>query len=289
MPIGWGLNVHKTKIPRRNLLFLAFFLFILVFILPPADPYSATPGIDLASETKLPPAAFPAQYGEIIFQSNEKNPNQVYVIGMSHRDTFTKTNGNYTSLSQAEVYMIADWLYHNKGVRLLLPEGFFKSKSAEVKEINKKIQAGLKAKNSCADLADFQLLRERLADNHTFTNAEMLLKESHSIHLRQVEDWPIYDAVSKVLLKVVRDGPACDISLLKELDYLQERRVAGMLQRMPDVINDSFQRKDISEKKAIFTIGMMHVFHIIKYLNENKIAIQPPESGSTKREDYGRK
>ena len=39
----------------------------------------------------------PAQYGEIIFRCNEKSPKQIFIIGMSHRDSFTRDNGSQTS------------------------------------------------------------------------------------------------------------------------------------------------------------------------------------------------
>lgn len=276
-------ETFPRKAIRRTGRALGSFLFLL-FLLFPAAPYTGSR--TQAASLTAGGSTFPAQYGEIIFRSNEKSPNQLFIIGMSHRDTFTRANGKQTSTVQAEVVKIGEWLFHNEGLQLILPEGFFKSKSVEVKEADNKIRTGLEAESGCLDLADFEKLRERLSDDHLFVNAEMLLKQSHSMRLRQVEDWPVYEAVSQALLKVVNGGPLCDISLIKELDYLQERRVASMLQKIPDVVNAEFQGKHVQAKKAIFTIGMMHVFHIIKYLNENTIFIRPPEDGSTKREDY---
>ena len=84
----------------------------------------------------------PPQYGRVIYQLNEKSPNQVFIIGLSHRDTLTCLNGDNTSKVQAEVYKIGDWLIHNQGLELLLPEGFFKSTSTKMEK--KDISAAIK-------------------------------------------------------------------------------------------------------------------------------------------------
>jgi hypothetical protein len=202
---------------------------------------------------------------------------------MSHRDSFTRGNGNETAKVQAEVFKIGDWLIHNEGVQLLLPEGFFKNRKAETREIDKKIEVELKKKSSCEELdkelADFVVLQARLADEATFTNAEILLKASHLVRVQQVEDWGLYDAARKELLKLVTSGKdTCDYSSLPELDYLQERRLAAMLQNIPGVVDDEFRHGYIQGRKAIFTIGMMHVHTIIKYLTENRITVRSPRS-----------
>jgi hypothetical protein len=69
----------------------------------------------------------PVEYGEVIYRFNEKSPNQVFIIGISHRDALTCLNGDNTSKVQAQIYRIGDWLIHSQGLELLLPEGFFKS------------------------------------------------------------------------------------------------------------------------------------------------------------------
>jgi hypothetical protein len=60
------------------------------------------------------------------------------------------------------------------------------------------------------------------------------------------------------------------------LDYLQEKRVAAMLQKIPGVVDEEFQHSNIKSKLALFTIGISHVPQIIKYLNNNKIEIHNP-------------
>ena len=260
-----------------------FFLFL--FLLISADALAQS--VPSSPQSGQPRATLPAQYGEVIFRYNENSPKQVFVIGMTHRDTLTRGNASQTSRVQAEVYKIGDWLIHNGGLQLLLPEGFFKTKTTEVRNVNERIKTGLENKNACLDLADFKTLQAKLADDQIFVNAEMLLKESHPMRLQQVEDWALYESVSRSLLKLASsDKNSCDVSLVPELDYLQEKRLAAMLQRIPEVVGDEFQHKEIKEKKAIFTIGVMHVHTIMKYLIDKKIAIHSPSSDSKRGQDY---
>jgi hypothetical protein len=225
----------------------------------------------------------PPQYGRVIYQLNEKSPNQVFIIGLSHRDTLTCFNGDNTSKVQAEVYKIGDWLIHNQGLELLLPEGFFKSTSTKME---KKDISAAGTPNSCA-LLDIKLLEERLSDNKAYVNAEMLLKETHPLRLRQVEDKELYDAVRSDLVKLIScRSDSGDYSLLKsKLDYLQEKRTAAMLQKIPEIIDNEFQQGSIKSRKAILTVGMYHLHEIIRYLNENRITIHAPLPASNETKD----
>ncbi len=253
----------------RKLLFLVFILFSFLLSVP------------LHAETDL---KIPVEYGEVIYQFNEKSPKQIFIIGISHRDSLTCFNGDKTPRVQTEVYKIGDWLIHNQPLELLLPEGFFKSTSTK---IEKKNVNAPEREISCNSL-DMKVLEERLSDNKTYVNAEMLLKENHRLRLRQVEDKGLYDAVRASLIKLAdcRDDSR-DYPLLKSnLDYLQEKRTAAMLQKIPEIVEDEFRQGDIKSKKAIFTIGLSHVHKIIGYLNENRIRIYSPLSASRGREAY---
>ena len=226
----------------------------------------------------------PAEYGQIVYQFNEKSPNQIFIIGISHRDALTCLNGDNTSRVQAEIYKIGDWLIHTQGLELLLPEGFFRSASTEIQKEN--INAPERG-NGCSSL-NMKALEKRLSDNKIYVNAEMLLKENHPLRLRQIEDKDLYEAVRNHLFKLAscRDGSG-DHSLLKsELEYLQEKRTAAMLQKIPQMVNDEFRQGNIEYRKAIFTIGMFHLHHIITYLNEQRIKIHAPPLASNGREDY---
>ncbi len=241
--------------------------------------FSIVPSIAVSYSSQIPP-----EYGQVIYWSNEKSPNQLFVIGLSHRDTLTRLNGNRTSKVQAEVYQIGDWLIHHQGVELLLPEGFFASKTVKL-EVNK-IKAGLE-KSKCIGLPEMRTIEERLADNQTYVNAEMLLNEYHQLKLKQVEDEKFYVAVRQRILKLVNTGSgSCDYLAVKsDLDYQQDRRTAALLQRIPGIVDEEFQKGNVKAKKAIFTIGMAHIHKIIEYLNERQIKISSPLPTSNKGED----
>lgn len=218
----------------------------------------------------------PAEYGEIIYRFNEKSPNQIFIIGISHRDALTCLNGDNTSRVQAEIYKIGDSLIHNQGLELVLPEGFFKNPPAKIEKKN--INAPERI-SSCASL-DLEALEKRLSDNKIYINAEMLLKENHSLRLQQIEDKDLYKAVRNHLLKLAscRDDSRDYSRLKSEIDYLQEKRTAAMLQKIPQIVNDEFGQGNIRNKKAIFTIGMFHLHEIIRYLTEKRIKIYAPLS-----------
>jgi pSer/pThr/pTyr-binding forkhead associated (FHA) protein len=252
----------------------------LLFIILTALPFllSIPPSI---AETDL---VVPPQYGEVIYRFNEKGPNQIFIIGISHRDALTCLNGDQTSRVQAEVYKIGDWLIHNQNLELLLPEGFFKNTSTKIEKKNIKT---LEKEPICPSL-DMKVLEQRLSDNKTYVNAEMLLKESHLLlRLRQVEDKKLYDEVRDSLFKLVSGRKDLgDDSLQKsELDYLQAKRTAAMLQKIPQIVNEEFQQGNIKSRKAIFTVGMYHIHEIIRYLDANKIIVHVPKSASNEAKE----
>jgi hypothetical protein len=253
---------------KKHLLFLlALFSFLLI------TPSNAQTILEI-----------PAEYGEIIYRFNEKSPNQIFIIGISHRDALTCLNGDNTSRVQAEIYKIGDWLIHNRGLELVLPEGFFKNPPAKIEKKN--INAPERV-SSCASL-DLEALEKRLSDNKIYINAEMLLKENHSLRLQQIEDKDLYKAVRNHLLKLAscRDDSRDYSRLKSEIDYLQEKRTAAMLQKIPQIVNDEFGQGNIRNKKAIFTIGMFHLHEIIRYLTEKRIKIYAPLLASNGNESY---
>jgi hypothetical protein len=216
----------------------------------------------------------PAQYGEIIYRFDAKNSNQIFIIGIGHRDALTCLNGDNTSRVQAEIYKIGDWLIHQQGVELVLPEGFFKNPSANIEKNNNNAPE----RGSRCPPVQMAALEKRLSDNKVYVNAEMLLKENHSLRLRQVEDEGLYKAVSNHLLKLAscKEDSTDYPRLNSEMEFLQEKRAAAMLQKIPNIINDEFQQGNIRTKKAIFTIGMFHLHKIITYLNEKGVRVRAP-------------
>jgi hypothetical protein len=254
--------------PKRSL-FLLLVLFFFLVTLP------------LHAETTV---KIPAEYGEVIYRFNEKSQKQIFIIGISHRDALTWINGDNTSRVQAEIYKIGDWLIHNQGVELVLPEGFFKSLSAKIegKNINTPERG-----NNCASI-DMETLEKRLSDDKIYVNAEMILKENHALRLRQIEDEDLYRAVRNHLLKLARcKDDSADYSRLKsEVAILQEKRTVAMLQKIPPIVNDEFQQGNIKSKRAIVTVGMYHLHEIIRYLNQTRIIIRAPLSVSNPIKDY---
>jgi hypothetical protein len=226
----------------------------------------------------------PAQYGEVIYQTNEKGPHQLYIIGTAHRDSLTCLNGSLTPRVQAEVYKIGEWLIDQRGIELLLPEGFFKNGS---KKVSKEKAQAVRAKKRSPEGMDIKTLEERLSTNKTYVNAEMLLIRDHSLRVQQIEEKGLYDAVGNGISKFVNSGKdLCDYTAQKsELDYLQERRIAAILQNIPERIDEEFRQGNIHDRKALFTIGMSHLPRIIKYLNEKRITIPSPLPPSNKSDD----
>jgi hypothetical protein len=86
---------------------------------------------------------------------------------------------------------------------------------------------------------------------------------------------------------VIDQKNSCDYLLLRsELDYLQERRTAAMLQKIPEIVNDESRQGNIRDRKAILTIGLSHIHGMIKYFDENRITVHAPLSHSNRYEDY---
>jgi hypothetical protein len=228
----------------------------------------------------------PAQYGEIIYRVNEKSPCQLFVIGMSHRDSLTRRNGGQTSRVQAEIYKIGEWLIHNRQLELLLPEGYFAGKGGKIE--NQNLTVALEKKRDCPAPVDLDTLEEILSDNRTFVNAEMLLRDSYpSLKIRQVEDRTLYETARKRIAALIDQKDSCDYLLLRsELDTLQERRTAAILQRIPRIVNEEFQQGRIKGRVAVLTIGMYHAHKIIRYLNDHKITVYSLLDKSGKGEDY---
>jgi hypothetical protein len=210
-----------------------------------------------------------AEYGEVIYRVNEDSPKQLYIIGISHRNPATGQNNSDTIRTQAEIFRIGEWLNRYKGLELLLPEGYFIKNS--------------RLFNAASDpheiLYDNVQLHKKLADENHFVNAEMLLMEYFDMRASQVEDRNIYNAVRSSLENLQVDDPdnLSPRQRLAELKFLQELRTAKLLQNIPDVIESELRNGTIQNSFAMFTIGLNHVTHIIRYLDENPFSIDAPE------------
>ena len=246
---------------------------------------SSASGLGVAFSWGQSISDLPALYGEVIYRYNEKSPLRLFVIGIGHRDAVTRKNGSMTSKVQAEVYMIGDWLIDREGVQLLLPEGFFSEGPVRAKETG---IAPSGTKTLCGEPADMEALEAKLADESAFVNAEMLLQAQHPVGLRQVEDSSLYRAAQDCLLGLTQGtrGIQERYLLTSRLSYLQERRTAAILQRVPEVIQEEFLQGDIKNRKAVLTIGASHLPSMIRYLNEKRITIHAPLFTSDQNGDY---
>lgn len=230
-------------------------------------------------------STIPAEFGEIIYRCNQRSPNQLFIIGMAHRDALTGLSGADIPRVQAEVYKLGEWLIQNERCELLLPEGFFASSTARTGKEQAKDEA---PQPGGSESIGMKTLEEKLSDNRTFVNAELLLKRNYPLRLKQIEDPRMHRAVGELIRKLINCGNDNSefLRIKSELDYLQQRRTAAMLQIIPEIIQAEFQERNIRTKKAIFTIGLSHLPRIIQYLEENRVKIYSPLLAVDRKEEY---
>jgi hypothetical protein len=231
------------------------------------------------------PDSFPGEYGEAIYRCNPTGSSRLFIIGMSHRDSLTGSNGSHTAKIQAEVYKLGEWLIRQEGVELFLPEGFFKNPAIITQSNPGLPKAGRK---SFSEPLDLKTLEGKLSDRRSFTNAEILLKNRYPIVLQQVEDKQCYDEVGRWIRKLTNCDYLSDeyCQTKAELDYLQEIRTAVMLQKIPGLMSKEYEEGRIKNPRAIFTIGLSHIPLILKSLQESKIRVTAPAPTQNKRGDY---
>lgn len=192
----------------------------------------------------------PERLGKIVFQSNPTARSQVYIIANSHRSERSGRNGRNTLQAQIETYRIGEWLINHGQVNLLLPEGFFGTRAGTNSEENKLID--------CADLS------ARLADSTQFINAELLLHESFGVGLQQVEDKQLYRHIRDQLRHAQQFRRQSE-AFTQELESLQRRRTAVILQNIPNAID--------SAPAAMLTIGLAHLDDIVLFLEAKEVRI----------------
>ena len=218
-------------------------------------------------------AGLPSELGAIVYQQNPERPFQVYIIGNSHRSSVSGDNGVHTVSAQVQTYRIAEWLIRQHQVELLLPEGFF----------GRQERRGIVA---ASVRLDDPTLEETLTDAATFINADLLLQRNYGLGLYQVEDKDLYRNAREYLHSGLKNGAALRAPFGLELAYLQERRSAAILQRIPAVITAAYRQGQITQPRAILTIGMTHLDEIIKFLAMGRIEISAPPIGASGFQDF---
>lgn len=254
------------------LLITSTLLFFLLFLTSTSDPAAAS---RLANRDQLADnLALPSEYGEIVYRTGSNSPKMLYIIGISHRNASNRINAANTVQTQMEIFRIGEWLNRKMELELLLPEGYFSRR-------NEYFQPTVSnSGHGPASQLDRVSLQERLADESSFVNAEMLLMEQFNMHASQVEDKNIYNAVRNGLGNLGADGfgrlsPAARWA---ELQYLQQLRTAVLLQNIPAAIEDKLLNGLIRNRSALFTIGLNHLQDIIRYFEEDTIRIDAPPS-----------
>jgi hypothetical protein len=203
----------------------------------------------------------PNEYGRVIYQKNQGATNQIFIIGQSHRSGVNGKNDQHTVQAQMEIYRIGEWLIRQKKVGILLPEGFFQ------KGIVQNDAQGRPYANDAANTLNSEHLRSLLQDTRRFVSADTLLSAQYPIRLEQVEDEELYQIVSRLMLKVGNRTEDMKHEVFEELNDYQRKRTAVMLQNIPLAVERAFQRGDIENKHAIFTIGMAHIADILEFFH----------------------
>lgn len=238
----------------------------------------STSGIVFASPEQSHGSAgyldMPAEYGDAIFRINPHSPNQLYIMGISHRDPNSGANKSNTVRTQMEIFRIGEWLMKNRGLDLLLPEGYF----AAGKSISSPASSVIEDSDQLHPVPDNVYLQKSLAADSPGVNAEKLLMRHYNLHVSQVEDREIYNAVRSSLGRLKTAGNRSDeiAGNIAELRYLQEVRTAQLLQNIPAVIEYEFLRGAVGKRSALFTIGLNHIKDIFRYIENEKIYIESP-------------
>lgn len=263
--------------PSHGILVLFFYCSALIISLLTFQVEEAETITDSSQLRNLLPetVSLPSEYGQVIFRHDAGTGNHLYVIGISHRDTLTRAVGWKTTQVQSEVYRIGEWLIENQGVDLLLPEGFFTNSEKSYGTRNRS-SAGTEPRSVKTVFQDGEVLKEKL-DSSIYLNAERLLMQSHDIVAQQVEDDNLYkDVVNKIRLLEKNTNAFDYMYATRELDYLQERRTAAMLQKIPEVVETQIRDGSIARRNAILTIGVSHLAQIIDSMRQNKFIVRSP-------------
>jgi len=243
----------------------------LLLLSPTISSARADGGTAKKSEQGTDKLSLPAEYGKIVYRTNAHSPRQIFIIGQAHRSPVTGRSGPDTVEAQKEIYRIGEWLIREQHVELLLPEGFFRSCAIDP------APPAAKPRNSTP--LDDKALTSELCDTRRFVNADLLLCASCNVQLAQVENEELYLKISRLLKKAHKDNSP---SALTEIEDLQKRRTAAMLQNIPGAVEEAFRAGKIENRKAIFTIGLAHIDEIVEILKSESLRMSgtgpvPPE------------
>ena len=227
----------------------------LVLLAPTVSRAEDSPDKAAAHLNATGEACVPAEFGEVIYRENGQCPQQIFIIGQSHRSALSGQPGPETVQVQAEIYRIGEWLIQERNVGLLLPEGFFQEDSDDSASTPQNGRETIKLDN--------RTLADRLSDESRFVNADLLLNACYNIPLAQVEDRKLYCDIRN-LLSSAKQGTC--LPAFSQLSSLQDQRTLAMLQNIPGVVEKAFQTGLTANRQAMFTIGLAHIREIIDLL-----------------------
>jgi hypothetical protein len=214
----------------------------------------------------------PENIGEVIYRVNTEQANQIYIVAQSHRSSFVGRSNVITEQVQAEIFRIGEWLIRNRDVELLLPEGYFRGPS--VKDVSPAEPLLVEAElSSRIQTLDDQTLISTLADSSRFVNAGMLLHTYMGIKLQQVEDKELYLRAKNLLGQLMQLPESDDDLILNTLDYQQKKRSAVILKNIPQILEEEYNNRSISNKNVMLAIGLVHVDEMIDFITNSKIEI----------------
>jgi hypothetical protein len=220
--------------------------------------------IDAVAAPRALPLAFPPDLGEIVYRQNGESSVQIFIIVNSHRSSGTGGNGPGTVQAQVETFRIGEWLIGQEQIALLLPEGFF-GREATAPPV-----PGVPVCLNGEELA------AELTDTSAFVNAELLLHRNYGIGLQQIEDLTLYRQTRDRLRTGLTGTARLEPGFAAGLDYLQKRRLAAILQNIPEAIEGEYRLGRIVRPKAMLTIGMAHLPDLIDYLETGRIQLPVP-------------
>ena len=216
----------------------------------------------------------PDRLARVIYRQNPDSEQHIYIVAQSHRSALSGLNSPDTERVQAEIYRIGEWLIKNRGVALLLPEGYFKRRTTA-------ISAGAaggsnRGYNPVNSISDATLLA-KLSDADRFENANTLLHANYDVPLCQIEDWDLYANTRRLQGELSREtGSDPDLpALAAALNYQQKKRSAALLRNIPAVLDQALEPGNRRPKKALLTIGMAHIEEIIRFLMDGRAHIEP--------------
>ena len=263
----WEIRQHRYGRTGWRLLVIGV---LTLLQLAPGSGYGRTIG-NADSDLRLP-----AHLGEVVYQERLDRDNRVYIIAQSHRSAISGKENDDCQQVQAEIYRIGEWLIAHEQVDVILPEGYFDSRSPNPDRQSLRPQGETRSFVKLDDAS----LASLLGNPTEALSADRLLHRTYDLTLRQVEDREIFMAVADQLRSLLTAPPQeqPDPNARPLLLYQQQKRTAVILENTRGTMAEKRGETDnpAHGRRAILTIGLAHVDTMIDLLNNGKTHIPPP-------------